>query len=290
MTLAERLLRRRPDVAGADRDGLERALRERIAAARRAWPGIAVGDEAFVDAIGERLGDGEPAAGLAALCVDDLYLACACAAGDARALAAFERRYEGELAATFRSFAAHGSDGADLRQVLLERLFVGHDGRPPRIAEYGGRGSLRAWLKIAAVRLRIDRERVKGDRRDNFADEEDAIAQIEAVDDPELRYLKTHYREQFKAAFVAALGQLEPKERALLRLNAVERLSATDIARIYNVHRATAKRWLADARERLVAATQRLLAAQLGDRAIAVASILRLIHSDLDLSLARHLA
>lgn len=290
MSLAERLLRRRPDLADADRVGLERALGERIAAARRAWPGVELGDEAFVDALGERLGDGAPVAGLAALCVDDLYLACACAAGDAHALAAFERCYAGALAATFRGFAAHGSDGADLKQALRERLFVGHDGRPPRIAEYGGRGSLRAWLKIAAARLRIDRERVKGDRRGNFADEEDAVAQIEAIDDPELRYLKTHYREQFKAAFVTALGRLEPKERALLRLNAVELLSATDIARIYGVHRATAKRWLADARERLVAVTQQALTAQLGDHTVAVASILRLIHSDLDLSLARHLA
>lgn len=293
LDLAERLLHQRPTglVAVLDRAALDRLLQERLAAARAAWPGVDVDDVRFVDAVAARLGDGEPAAEVAALCTDDLYLAIACGAGDAHAIAAFERRYAGELAAAFRSFAAHGSGGDDLRQVLRERLFVGQAGRPPRIAEFSGRGSLRAWLKIAAVRLRIDRERRKGDRPANFAGDDEALERLgDVADDPELLLLKTHYREHFKAAFVAALNELGPKERALLRLNAVEGLSATDLARIHNVHRATTKRWLADAREQLVAATQRRLVEQIGDRGIGLASIVRLIRSDLDLSLARHLA
>lgn len=291
--LVERLLRPRPPGATAARDraALERLLHERLASARAAWPGVDVDDGRFIDALAARSGGGEPAAEVAALCTDDLYLALACGAGDAHAIAAFERRYAGELAAAFRSFVAHGSGGDDLRQVLRERLFVGQAGKPPRIAEFTGRGSLRAWLKIAAVRLRIDRERRKGDRPANFVDDDDALDRLgDAADDPELLLLKTHYREHFKAAFVAALAELDPKDRAMLRLNAVEGLSATDLARIHNVHRATTKRWLADARERLIAATQRRLVEQIGDRGIGLASIVRLIRSDLDLSLARHLA
>lgn len=290
LALAERLLSRH---AGAPRDpaalaSLAAALRARLDAARAAWPDVDLADEVFVDALAARVGEGDVAGSLAALCTDDLYLACACARGDARAITAFERRYQGELAAAFRQLAVRGSDPADLRQQLFERLFIAQGGRPPKIAEYGGRGSLRAWLKIAATRLRIDRERVKGDHRDNFTDD-DRLAALGAGDDPELQYLKQHYREQFRAAFVAALAGLDAKERALLRLNAIEGLSATDIARMYNVHRATGKRWLADARDNLVAATQRLLVAQLGDRAVGLASVVRLIRSDLDVSLARHL-
>lgn len=289
-SLAELLLRRRP---AAPRDpaaeaALEAALRGCCEAARRAWPEVDLADQEFVAALAGRLPEGDPVAALASLCTSDLFLACACARGDARAIAAFERHYAPELAAAFARFAAHGSDRADLRQQLLERLFVAHDGRPPRIAEYSGRGSLRAWVKIAAVRLRIDRERRKGDRRDKFADGDD-IEAIDVAESAELKFLKQQYREQFKAAFVAALAELEAKERALLRLNAIEGLSATEIAQIYNVSRATGKRWLADARARLIAATQRRLVQQLGGR-VDLASIVDLIRSDLDVSLARHLA
>ncbi len=277
-----------PSVPVAARPALELFLRARLGAARQAWPGLAFSDADFVELLRTRVpADVDPAIGLAPLCSDDLYLAGACARGETAAIAAFQRSYAGELAAAFARLAIGGSDPEDLRQQLLARLFVAVDGRPPRIAEYSGQGSLRAWLKVVALRLRIDLERRKRDRRDNFTDAERLAEQV--GDDPELEHLKHHYRAEFRAAFTAALALLTAEQRALLRLQAVEGLSATDIARIYKVHRATGKRWLAEARERLVAETGRLLAEQLGDRGVALASIVRLIRSDLNVSLCRGL-
>lgn len=268
---------------------LEAFLRDRLDAARRAWPSVALTDDGFINALHERaVADLDPITALTPLCTDDLYLACACARGDTAALAAFQRSYGGELANAFARLTTGGSDPEDLRQLLLTRLFVAADGRPPKIAEYSGRGSLRAWLKVVALRLRIDHERRKRDRRDGFTSD-DRLADFGAGDDPELAHLKHHYRAEFREAFTAALAVLTPEQRALLRLQAVEGLSATDIARIYNIHRATGKRWLADVRTHLVAETSRLLAARLGDRGIALASIVRLIRSDLDVSLCRQL-
>lgn len=268
---------------------LEAFLRDRLDAARRAWPGVALADEGFIEALHARAAaDPDPIAALAPLCTDDLYLACASARGDTAALAAFQRSYGGELTHAFARLATGGSDPEDLRQLLLTRLFVAADGRPPKIVEYSGRGSLRAWLKVVALRLRIDHERRKRDRRDGFTSDE-RLVDVSIGDDPELAHLKHHYRAEFREAFAAALALLTPEQRALLRLQAVEGLSATDIARIYNVHRATGKRWLADVRAHLVAETSRLLAARLGDRGIALASIVRLIRSDLDVSLCRQL-
>lgn len=273
----------------ATRATLEEFLGARLAAARRAWPDIGLAAAEFVDGLHARVPSGsDPVAALAPLCTDDLYLADACARGDSAALAAFQRSYGGELAAAFARLAIGGSDPEDLRQQLLTRLFVIVDGRAPRISEYTGRGSLRAWLKVVALRLRIDLERRKRDRRDNFT-AEDRLLDLGVGEDPELEHLKRHYRVEFREAFTAALALLTDEQRALLRLQAVEGLSATDVARIYNVHRATGKRWLADARERLVAETGRLLAARLGDRGVTLASIVRLIHSDLDVSLCRQL-
>jgi len=278
-----------PSVPIAARPALELFLRARLGAARQAWPGLAFGDADFADFLRARVADGvDPQVGLEPLCSDDLYLAGACARGETAAIAAFQRSYAGELAAAFARLAIGGSDPEDLRQQLLARLFVAVDGRPPRIAEYSGQGSLRAWLKVVALRLRIDLERRKRDRRDNFTDAE-RLADVGVGDDPELAHLKQHYRAEFRAAFTAALALLTAEQRALLRLQAVEGLSATDIARIYKVHRATGKRWLAEARERLVAETGRLLAEQLGGRGVALASIVRLIRSDLNVSLCRGL-
>ena len=62
-------------------------------------------------------------------------------------------------------------------------------------------------------------------------------------------------------------------------------VSSTDIAGLFGVHRATAKRWLADAREALLVGTKRELAARVGRGVEELDSILRLIESRLDLSL-----
>ncbi|HEU4539332.1 MAG TPA: hypothetical protein VFS00_34665, partial [Polyangiaceae bacterium] len=68
------------------------ALRSALAAARAAWPDLDVPAGPFVRFVAGKLPRGEPPArSLAALRTTDLYLACACCLGDARAFAHFER-------------------------------------------------------------------------------------------------------------------------------------------------------------------------------------------------------
>src|SRR5260221_7125848 len=82
----------------------------------------------------------------------DLYLACACAEGAAGALAEFEKEHLSQVP----SYVARiGRDPTFVQEVcsrLRERLLVAQGKRPPRIAEYSGRGALSSWLRIAAVR------------------------------------------------------------------------------------------------------------------------------------------
>ena len=109
-------------------------------AARDAWPGIVVDEADFRQSL-ERAG-----APIASLCLADLYLARACCAGDARALATFDEKFLAQVPAILARHRAR--DAADeVRQLVRERLFVA----PPKIASYTGRGSLAGWLRITVL-------------------------------------------------------------------------------------------------------------------------------------------
>jgi len=110
------------------------------------------------------------------------------------------------------------------------------------------------------------------------------------VPDPELDYLKSKYAPQFREAFVAAITNLSVEERNALRFHYLDGLTLDETAAACHVHRATAARWLAHARESLLRDTRRLLLerTKLGHRE--VESMFRLVESQLDVSLRRHLA
>ncbi|MCB9753810.1 MAG: sigma-70 family RNA polymerase sigma factor [Myxococcales bacterium] len=219
----------------------------------------------------------------------ELYLARACADGDARAIERFEELVRSELNASFKRLKSRGTDADDLKQRLFQRLFAATGERTPRILEYSGRGSLRAWVKVSAVRERIGVERRRGDKADSLDAHDDRLMQLADANDPELGFLKSHYRAHFKRAFQTALVSLSPKQRGLLRLSIVDGVSATEIARMYKVHRATSKRWLASARGQLLEATRDHLIRVLRVDPTEFESIIRLIQSNLEVSMRRFL-
>lgn len=112
-----------------------------VTRARAAWPGVAVDDARFAAWLAARVTDDTP---LARLPASDLYLACACAAGDAAALAAFDAAYLREVdIAAAKARAAPGLRD-EARQVVRDLLFVARGNRPPAIASYRGRGDFYA--------------------------------------------------------------------------------------------------------------------------------------------------
>jgi RNA polymerase sigma-70 factor (ECF subfamily) len=213
--------------------------------------------------------------------VTDVELARACAAGDADALATFEETYGAELA----RIAARFSTIDDALQLVRLKLFCGES---PRIASYQGRGSLRSWVRATAVHALIDATRARAEPATPGADADDVLADLPAPDgDPELEYLKRTYAREFKDAFTAAVAGLSAEERNLLRYHFVHRLTVDQIGIVYQCHRATAARKVAAARDGLLAATRRQLRERLRVEAEVVDSILRLIESQVDLSLSR---
>jgi RNA polymerase sigma-70 factor (ECF subfamily) len=76
----------------------------------------------------------------------------------------------------------------------------------------------------------------------------------------------------------------------VLRLRFVEGLELAQIGRLYRVHESTASRWVAAALEAVGRATRERLAARLAIGSATADSVARMVHSQLDLSIARLLA
>jgi RNA polymerase sigma-70 factor (ECF subfamily) len=258
------------------------ALRDVIGRAMEAHPGVAAPADGFERHLLDKLPEGDPEATLARLHAEDLYLAYACALRDAAALAAFDARFAGEYRLVLSRAAGRKPDADDFVQACREKLFAGER---PKIAEYAGTGDLRSWLRVTLVRLLIDAGRKRTEAAD--ADEDRVLAIPAPEHDPELAYLKRLYEGEFRQAFEEAAAALAPEDRNLLRYHVAHGMTVDQLAGLYNVHRATAARRVAKAREELLAGTRVRLMTRLRLSRAELESVMRMIESDLHVSLNR---
>lgn len=232
--------------------------------------------EAFAAALAARGGTVTDAA--------ELYLACACAVGDASAIRAFEDRYFGCIASVSRRLALPGGEADEIAQTLRQRLFVGHDDRPPRVTEYAGRGQLAGLVQVAATRIGLNLRRGRARLSDDPAPDSAPTLATDTV------YAKAEYREHVRRALEDAAAALPVRDRTLLRMHLVERASIDDIAAVYRVHRATAARWVTAARAALITQSRDRFLALAQLEADDTAGLASFVESQLTLSLDRILA
>lgn len=252
-------------------------------AGRATWPDVALSYDAFADHVQSL--DGEAVQRFAA----DLYLAAACLAGEARAIA----RFVDEILPGART-AISGVERSpafvdDCMQRLHVTLLVGDSGAA-RLAQYAARGPLRAWVAIAATRIALMQRRSQQRAREVAIDDDAAWPHALAalpVHDPELALVKRQYASAFADAFRDAIAALEPRQRTILRMSFAENLSIDEIGDVYAVHRATAARWIQRACEVLFEETRRLLAARLALSKTELDQMAALVRSQLDLSLSQ---
>lgn len=259
----------------ADPTELQRAY----AAGAARWPGVVVDREKFETFVTAR-------GAVAELRCDQLYLTCACATGDAAALAAFERAYGPVIDAALAKMTGAVTDPDEVKQRVRERLFVGDADTPPRIAEYTGRGELSGWVRAVAVRTALNYRRMRA--RETPTDEADEIAALLPAtgSDPELATLLARYRSELGAALAEAIDALSDKHRAMLRYHYAERLNIEQIGAIFGVHKTTAFRRLEQARADLIEATRGALKQRLQVDDAGLLSIVRVVSSHLDLTLS----
>lgn len=247
------------------------------------WPGVDVEQSRFLTHLERCLGDDARLAG--DLHLHDLYLAVACADGDAAGLRAFEASVMGQTVGAIRSLDSQDAFVDEVQQRVRTRLLVGDGDKPPRIAEYRGRGPLAAWVTVTAVRTGLTLLR-ESKRAGRFADERWAEAIVlPQTGDPELDHLKARYRVELGEALARACAALQDRERAVLRMYFIDGLNIDKIGRVYGVHRSTVARWIARTRDQLSAATRQHLVEDLAIAREELSSLDRLVRSQLDVSL-----
>ena len=253
-----------------------------LARCASAWPGVKVTAEAFAAHVAAVAPGG--VAAIETLHAEDLYLACACAAKDPRAIAAFEEKYKPEVPSYVGQIDRAPAFIDEVAQQLREKLFVttGESGKP-KICEYTGRGPLGAWLRVVAVRIALNLRR----RPKQTVETEGERAPVlrSAAPDPEMDYLKSKYKEEFREAFQATLAELSGDERNVLKLHYIDGLNIDEIGTAYRVHRATVARWLAHSREKIMEETKKRLEERLKIQGSEVDSLIGLVRSQLDVSI-----
>lgn len=213
-------------------------------------------------------------------CLDDIFLVCGCVARSVNAVAAIEREIIPIIDVVIASYAPSVIE--ETRQRLRAMLMVDHQERGPLLAQYGGRGALRRWIRVVAAR-----EAGKTWRADTAAMPVDDDALFDALappTDPVLSAVKKDAAGAFKAAFITALGELERRDRTVLRLHILDGLSIDEIAPMYSVHRATVARWIAAAKDVVLDKTRRALMRDLKISAGEVDSLIQLVQSRIELT------
>ena len=264
-------------------------LDEFVSTARAAWPTWPGSEpEAFARFVEELHANAEDKAPLDSLHAADLWLAFHAGRGLAPAVAALEASCFADLTHVLRARRAEPAQAEEAVQRLRHRLLVPDPGQRARILTYAGRGELRAWVRVAAVRgwLNMKREAPLGGTGPSI---EDALV-TEATSDLELELLKGKYRELFRRVFLEAVDALAPGTRLLLKHHYLDRLSMEEVGKVLGVHRLTVLRRLERARHELSEGTKERLEQELRLAPPEVESLLRLIQSRLDMSLQHALA
>lgn len=262
--------------------GVRAALDARLVTARATHPATWVDDDRFCAHALERAGGDEAVAErIEKLHAEDLYLAVACADGNAAAIASFEQEHMAHVADFVARIDSSIAFADEVRQRLRTRLLVRSEDGPPRILTYSGAGPIGGWLRVCAVR----EAREMAGRRGNERELDTAAGTV----DPELAWLKAKYGDLVSVAFKKALDGLTADERTMLRMHYLDGLTLEQVASLFRVSRATGARALAKARSSIVDAVRRELKTAVGVETSSADSLLAFVRSRIEIDLAKHL-
>ena len=187
---------------------------------------------------------------LASLHLEDLALACACAAGHDAAWEHFVREQRPVL---YRAADAIDPSGGarELADSLYADLYglTARDGTRQSLFRYfHGRSSLSTWLRAVLAQRHVDRLRT-GRRVESLPDEESSasLASPAAPPNPDRR----RYVMLIKRALGRAVSQLDARDRLRLGCYYAQEMTLAQIGRLFGEHEATASRHLARTRRAL---------------------------------------
>lgn len=220
----------------------------------------------------------------------ELVLALACATGDRKALATFERAYMSVVRASVARLKVPSADVDDIEQLVRKKLLLPREGeteldRLAPIATYAGDGKLKSLLRVTATREGIDLARKRKSGREKGDDELLDVAA--SSQDPAIADLLARSKDTVKKAFTTALAELESRERNVLRLHLLDGVTVDKIAQTYGVHRVTASKWMSGAKSKIASRVRAELAAHLGLSGTELDSVVRHAQAGLEWSVER---
>ena len=251
-------------------------LADAIAEARRAWPRVDVDASQFAAFLASKA-IADPSR------ISDLFIAFAAVTHHAEAARSLEEAFGPQLRKALSGLRLTPAQVDDALQSAWRDLLAGET---PRIAQFDGTGDLCAWLRVIVTRIGL--RALKKSKRESPGDTEAGDIAEGAVDDPELMLMKAKYRAHFHEAVKVAIEGMPPAEAMLLRQHFVDGLAIDQLGKLYGIHRATAARRLASAREGLVVAIRAEFKAISRLEDSECESVLRLVRSNLDITLRRH--
>lgn len=272
------------DTSALDHPTLETALAEVLAAAGARWPDLAIDPAVAVRHLAATWNPDSTLVLLPAFAVELVLAACALA-GDPAAVRVFDKEMFERVDRVLARLGIKGADADDVKQDVRTKLLVSAEG-DAKLALYHGTGPLAHWVASVAGREALGSIR-KRKPVEAIADD-DFLA--DASDDPQLQALKSRHGAEFKQAFQAAVAELEPRDRAILRALIVDDRSVNEIAAVYGIHRVTASRWVSEVRHNLLVRTRNQLKERLSLDTSSLDSAVRMLDSNLELSLYRLLA
>jgi RNA polymerase sigma-70 factor (ECF subfamily) len=184
---------------------------------------------------------------LSALHLEDLALACACAAGDE---SAWEHFVLDQRPLLYRAADAidPGGGARDLADSLYGELFGLRDRggeRQSLFRYFHGRSSLTTWLRAVLAQRHVDRLRTN--RRLDALPDEDSSAALPASDSP-IEPERDRYLGLIQRALERAVANLPPRDRLRLACYYAQELTLAETGRLLGEHEATSSRQLARTR------------------------------------------
>ncbi|AEI67168.1 DNA-binding regulatory protein [Corallococcus macrosporus] len=213
----------------------------RAAAEALAAHGVVLDVEGFRRVLASRPPERKGAANLHLV---DLALAWAYSQGNVAAIVHFERVYFSHAVRALRRMKLSETLADDVLGWLRLELFARPGGG--LMSTYTGRGDLGSWVRAIAVH-----EALKRARRQSREVTPDAAADL-PVPDTGLVAVRGAYGAEFTRALDASFRALTTQQRNLLRQYFLDGLTIDMLARLHDVHRATAARWVVAARTELV--------------------------------------
>jgi RNA polymerase sigma-70 factor (ECF subfamily) len=182
----------------------------------------------------------------AALRLEELALARACAAGNERAWQDFIGRYRQKLHSMALHITRDGAHAAELADSLFADLYGvnARDGvRRSKLVFYTGRGSLEGWLRTVMAQEFINRYR-KQKRTVSLEEQTEEGVQFAApVSDP-TRTSDRASDQRLEAATDEALAELSSEDRFTLASYYLDGRTLSEIARTLGLHESSVSRRL----------------------------------------------